>query len=123
VGEIKPTIISIQLTNQSIKYPPGMSEDVPLQVGKYFIPCTFVIMEMQQDSQILIILEQPFLATAGAMIGVKNRFLSLNVGEEKLEFNLCIVMASQSLKDAYYQVDVIRKVVLIRPSKLTFGPS
>ena len=46
------------------------------------------------------------------MIDVKNRRLSLHVGEEKLEFNLSKVTASPSLEDACYQVDVIEKVVL-----------
>jgi len=87
-----------------------MLEDIPLQVGKIFITCDFVVMEMEGDSQISIILGRPFLPMAGALIDVKNGCLSLHVGEEKLEFNLCKVTASPSLKDAYYRVDVIEKV-------------
>ena len=34
------------------------------------------------------------------------------MGEENLEFNLSKVMASPSLKDACYRVDVIERVVL-----------
>jgi len=74
-----------------------MLEDMPLQVAKFFIPCDVVIMEMEEDSQIPIILARPFLATVGAMIDVKNRRLSLHAGEEKLEFNLSKVTASPSL--------------------------
>ena len=111
VGELKPTSISIQLTDRSVKYPIGMLEDVPLQVGKFFTPCDFVVMEMEEDSQIPIILGRPFLATAGATIDVKNGRLSLHVGEEKLEFNLSKVTAP-SLEDACYRVDVIEEVVL-----------
>jgi len=69
-------------------------------------------MEMQEDSQIPIILGRPFLATACAMIDVKNGRLSLHVGEEKLEFNVSKVMASPSLEDACCRVDFIEKVVL-----------
>ena len=58
-------------------------------------------MEMEEDAQIPIILGQHFLATASAMIDVKNGRLSLQVGEEKLEFNLSKVTASQSLEDAW----------------------
>jgi len=89
-----------------------MLEDVPLQVGKFSIPCDFIVRVMEEDSQIPIILGQPFLATAGAMIDVKNERLSLHVGEEKLEFNLSKVTASPSLEDACYHVDVIKEVVL-----------
>jgi len=98
--------------DRSVKYPIGVLKDVPLQVGKIFIPCDFVVMEMEEDSQIAIVLGRPFLATAGAMIDVKNGQLSLHVGEEKLEFNLSKVTAFASLKDACYRVDVIEKVVL-----------
>ena len=76
--------------DQSIKYPIGILEDVPLQVGKFFIPCDFVVMEMEDDSQIPIILWRPFLAKTGAVIDVRNGHLSLHVGEEKLEFNLSL---------------------------------
>jgi len=68
-------------------------------------------MAMEEDSQIPIILGWPFLATAGATGDEKNGRLSLHVREEKLKFNLSKVMASASLEDACYWVDVIDKVV------------
>jgi len=55
----------------------GILEDVPLQVGKFFSPCDFIIMEMEEDSRIPIILGRHFSATAGAMIDVKIGKLSL----------------------------------------------
>jgi len=64
-GELKPTTISLQLVDRSVKYPLGVLEDVPLQVGKFFIPCDFLVMEMEEDSRIPIILGRPFLAIAG----------------------------------------------------------
>ena len=71
-----------------------------MQVGKFFIPCDFVIMEMEEDSRIPIILGRPFLATAGAMIDVKNGKLSLQVGDEKVEFSLPQSMASPTIDDS-----------------------
>jgi len=50
VGDLKPTTLSLQLAHRSVKYPMGILEDVPLQVAKFFIPCDFVIMEMEEDS-------------------------------------------------------------------------
>ena len=88
MGDLKPTAISLQLADQPIKYPLGVLEDVPLQVGKFFIPCDFIVMEMEEDSRIPIILGRLFLATAGAVINVKNDKLSLQVGDEKVEFCL-----------------------------------
>ncbi|XP_048496202.1 uncharacterized protein LOC125495505 [Beta vulgaris subsp. vulgaris] len=56
MGEPKPTRISLQLADKTVKYPLGILEDVPLRVGKFFIPCDFVVMEMEEDAQVPIIL-------------------------------------------------------------------
>jgi len=77
MGDMKSTTIFLQLADRSVKYPMGILEDVPLQVGKFFIPCDFVVMEIKEDSRIPIILGRPFLDTAGAMIDVNNGKLSL----------------------------------------------
>ena len=76
VGDLKPTTISLQIANRSGKYPLGLN-DVPLQVGKFIIPCNFVIMEIEKDACIPIVLGRPFFATTRAMINVKNGKLSL----------------------------------------------
>ncbi|KAI3716043.1 hypothetical protein L6452_23087 [Arctium lappa] len=88
MGDLKATNVSLQLADRSIKYPVGVLEDLPLQVGNLIIPCDFVVMEMIEDANILIILGRPFLATVGAMIDVKNGKLSLSVGKETVEFEL-----------------------------------
>ncbi|XP_057997585.1 uncharacterized protein LOC131176552 [Hevea brasiliensis] len=72
VGVLKPAIISLQLANRFVKYPMGILENIPIKVGKFFIPVDFVILEMEEDVQIPIILGRPFLATARAIIDVKN---------------------------------------------------
>ncbi|KAJ9132719.1 hypothetical protein P3X46_033556 [Hevea brasiliensis] len=74
---LKPTHISLQLADRSIKYPEGILENVPLKVGKFYIPVDFVILDMEEDSNIPIILGRPFLATAGALIDVKGEKLTL----------------------------------------------
>ncbi|XP_057248121.1 uncharacterized protein LOC104896404 [Beta vulgaris subsp. vulgaris] len=38
MGELKPTRISLQLADRTVKFPLGILEDVPLRVGKFFIP-------------------------------------------------------------------------------------
>ncbi|KAJ9139768.1 hypothetical protein P3X46_030472 [Hevea brasiliensis] len=49
IGEMKPTTISLQLADRSIKFPIGVVENVPLKVGKIFIPVDFVVLEMEED--------------------------------------------------------------------------
>ncbi|XP_058005234.1 uncharacterized protein LOC110635006 [Hevea brasiliensis] len=81
-GELKPTTISLQLADRSIKYTVGILENVPLKVGKFFIPVDFVVLEMEEDIHIPIILGRPFLSTAGAIIDVKNDVIDEIVEEE-----------------------------------------
>ncbi|KAJ9147268.1 hypothetical protein P3X46_029445 [Hevea brasiliensis] len=111
IGEMKPTTISLQLADRSIKFPIGVVENVPLKVGKFFIPVDFVVLEMEEDVHIPIILGRPFLATAGAVIYVKNGRLTLEVGEEKVEFNLFQAMKKKDDSNSCLRVDVIDEEV------------
>ncbi|XP_074334714.1 uncharacterized protein LOC141672090 [Apium graveolens] len=88
LGELKKTRISLQLTDRSIKYPLGVLEDVLVKVDRFVIPYDFIVLEMNEDVDIPIILGRPFLETAGTNIDVKAGNLTLNVGEEKVDFDL-----------------------------------
>jgi len=87
LGEIRPTTISLQLADRSVKYPVGILEDVPIKVGDLYVPVDFVILEMEEDTQTPIILGRPFLATARCRIDVKNGTLSFDVENDHMEFN------------------------------------
>ncbi|KAJ9180886.1 hypothetical protein P3X46_009075 [Hevea brasiliensis] len=80
IGELKPTTISLQLVDRSVKYPVGILENIPIKVGKFFIPVDFVVLEKEEDVQIPIILGRPLLVTIGAIIDIKNGRLTLKVG-------------------------------------------
>jgi len=56
LGELRPTCISLQLAYDSIKYPMGILEDVPIKVGSFFVPIDFVVLDMAEDSHTQIIL-------------------------------------------------------------------
>ena len=77
LGEMRPTTISLQLTDHYVKYPVGVLEDVQIKAGDLYVPVDFVILEMEEDTCTPIILRRPFLATAGCCIDVKNSMLSL----------------------------------------------
>ncbi|XP_020262800.1 uncharacterized protein LOC109838781 [Asparagus officinalis] len=109
IGDLKPTTISLQLADRSVKYLVGILEDVSIQVGKFFIPIDFIILEIEEYSNIPIILGRPFLATAGAIIDVKNGRLSLNIGRETVEFDLSNAMKLPLTDNVCYRVDVIDK--------------
>ncbi|XP_021730801.1 uncharacterized protein LOC110697731 [Chenopodium quinoa] len=107
MGELKPTRISLQLADRSVKFSLGVLEDVPLRVGKFFIPCDFVVMEMKEDAHVPIILGRPFLATAGAIVDMKNGKITFEVDDEKVEYSLLNAMGTPSMGETVCQIDVL----------------
>ncbi|XP_050878586.1 uncharacterized protein LOC127082394 [Lathyrus oleraceus] len=61
---IKTTKMFLQLADCSIKYPVGILENVLVRIGQLYIPTDFVVMNMKEDSSILILLGRFFLAIA-----------------------------------------------------------
>ncbi|XP_057538065.1 uncharacterized protein LOC130815593 [Amaranthus tricolor] len=106
-GEMKATRMSIQLADRSVRYPVGILEDFPVQVGNYFVPCDFVIMDMEEDARIPVILGRDFLRTTAANFDVKNGKLSLEILGEQLHFHLPSSMAHSAIGETVYRVDAI----------------
>ena len=70
IEEVKPTRISLQLADLSIKLPVGVVEDLLVKVGPFIFPVDFVILDMEEEVKSSIILGRPFLATRRALINV-----------------------------------------------------
>jgi hypothetical protein len=109
MGELRPTKMSVQFADRSVKYPLGILENVPVRVGQFFIPTDFIVMDIREDSNTPILLGRPFLATAGAIIDVKRGKLTFEVGEEKIEFILTQFMKAPAVDDTCYMLDVIKE--------------
>ncbi|GJV70368.1 DNA-directed DNA polymerase [Tanacetum coccineum] len=67
-SKLKPTRMSIQLADRSIKYPIRVCENLLVKVNKFIFPVDFVVLEMDEDELVPIILGRPFLATARAVV-------------------------------------------------------
>nr|GEU67996.1 hypothetical protein [Tanacetum cinerariifolium] len=88
LGEPKPTRMSLECKDRSIKYPRGIIENVLLKVDKFILPIDFVILDMPEDSRVPIILGRPFLTTARAMMDVFNKNITLRVGDDEVIFDV-----------------------------------
>ncbi|XP_050914879.1 uncharacterized protein LOC127129796, partial [Lathyrus oleraceus] len=99
IGELRPTKMSVQLADCSIKYPVGILENVSVRVGQFYIPTDFIIMDIKEDATTPIILGRPFLATAGAIIDMKRGKLTFEVGEKKVEFILTQFLQAPAIDD------------------------
>lgn len=60
---------------------------------------------MEDDSLMAVILERPLLATAGALINVKNGKLKIKVRDEEIEFDLNYMMKYLSSTFDVYLID------------------
>ena len=70
LGEARPTTVTLQLVERSLKHPREVIEDVLVKVDKFIFPENFMVLDMEEDKEIPIILGRPFLATGRAMIDV-----------------------------------------------------
>ncbi|XP_057522608.1 uncharacterized protein LOC130802618 [Amaranthus tricolor] len=71
-AEIKPTRMSLQLADRSVRIPVGVVKDLPVQKGKFYVPFDFVIMDIIEDHVIPIILGRDFLKTTRVVFNVFN---------------------------------------------------
>ena len=88
LGDLTPTTITLQMADRTMAQTEGVLEDVLIKVGKFILIVDFVIMDMEEDTQVPLLLGRPFLATRAALIDVKKGELTLKVGEEAIHFNL-----------------------------------
>ena len=111
MGKIESTLIIIQMTDRSVKRPIGILKDVPVKVGKFFIPVDFVIMDIPGDSRTPIILWRPFLYTADAVIKVGEGTITLRVETDEITFNLSKTLSYPMLESPLCFIDTIDTAV------------
>ncbi|XP_022880870.1 uncharacterized protein LOC111398167 [Olea europaea var. sylvestris] len=70
LGKLKPTPVTLQLVDSSIKYPRKIIENILVKVDKFIFLVDFVILDMEEDKDVPLILGRPFLATGRALIYV-----------------------------------------------------
>ena len=83
LGEARPTTVTFQLLDKSLKHPRGVIEDVLVKVDKFIFPTDFIVLDMEEDKEIPILLGRPFLETGRAMIDVQSGELKLRVQDDE----------------------------------------
>nr|GEY06934.1 hypothetical protein [Tanacetum cinerariifolium] len=102
LGDLAHTRLTIELDDRTIKHPRGIAENMLVRIGKFIFPIYFVILDISEDDDVLLILGRPFLSIAHAKIDVFKRKITLRVREEKLVF--------KRIKPA---TSIIRKVYMV----------
>ena len=108
LAEPRPTRMSLQLADRSMKIPRGIIEDVLVKVGNFIYPVDFMVLDMDENGDVPLILGRPFLATSRALIDVEGGKLTLRIGDEELVIRMANAMKySMSVDDTCYSLDVI----------------
>jgi hypothetical protein len=89
---LEPTGMCLELRDNSIRYPLGITEDEPMKVGHHFIPVDFMVLEMGEREKPPLILGRPFFKTVGATIDVgKGEIMfDINIERSSFKFRPCL---------------------------------
>nr|XP_009788426.1 PREDICTED: uncharacterized protein LOC104236239 [Nicotiana sylvestris] len=113
LGEMKDTGVSLQLDDQSTKRPKGIIENILVRVGKFVFPVDFIVLEMEENTEVPLILGRPFLATGRAIIDVHQGQLILRVDEERVIFDKqkIIKFPGDESSSSCFQIDLLDDLV------------
>ncbi|CAA7049263.1 unnamed protein product [Microthlaspi erraticum] len=100
--------------------------DVPIMVGDCYIPADFVVLELEHQPKDPLILGRPFLATAGAIIDVKNGKIDLHLGDIVMNFEVNKSMEKPTVDGQAFWIgelaetreEVLDELLLIDPLEL-----
>ncbi|XP_075523963.1 uncharacterized protein LOC142556388 [Primulina tabacum] len=85
LSRIKPTALSLQMADKSVRTPLGIVEDVELKIDKIRLQANFVVLDMGNSQNVRAILGRPFLATAEAVIDLRQGKLTMEVDGQNIE--------------------------------------
>nr|GEV43215.1 reverse transcriptase domain-containing protein [Tanacetum cinerariifolium] len=104
--------MSVRLADRSFQCPIEIAENMQVEVGKITFLVDFLILEIEEDSKVLLILVRPFLHTADAVIHIKQKQLNLGVSTEQMTFSIDSVMKhSYSSDDTCFSITVIDEIL------------
>jgi len=89
--------MSLKLADCSTIQPVGFVEDLPVKIEGIYILTDFMVVDIEEDPDVPILLGRSFLATAGAIIDVKNGMIVFQVSDEMVGFELENVMKGPAL--------------------------
>ena len=107
--EVRPTRMTLQLENLSIKRPYGIIEDLLVKVDKFLFPVDFVVMDTEEDVDVPLILRRPFMKTAKVIIDVDKGKLKVCVENEEVSFNVFEAMKHPKDTKRCFRIDMIEE--------------
>uniref|UniRef100_A0A2N9EG65 Retrotransposon gag domain-containing protein n=1 Tax=Fagus sylvatica TaxID=28930 RepID=A0A2N9EG65_FAGSY len=122
LGELKPTFVTLQLADRSVRKPRGVVEDVLVKVENFYYPVDFIILDIEPtlhpSANIPIILGRPFLAIANTLINCSNGRMKITFGSMTAELNIFNVNPQQLMdEECEYILEEEQVVVAKNPPR------
>ncbi|XP_075655087.1 uncharacterized protein LOC142625288 [Castanea sativa] len=115
LGELKPTTMTLQLADKSVKIPRGIVEDVLIKVDAFYFLIDFVVLDtepaLNANTQIHVILGCLFLATSNALINCRSGVMKISFGNMTVELNIFDISKQVLDNEDIYEVDMIESLV------------
>ena len=81
LGELTSIAMTLKMADRTMAQLEGVLEDVLIKVGKFIFLVDFIVIDMEEDTQVLLLLGRPFLATGATLLDVKKGELTLRVSD------------------------------------------
>ena len=111
LGESRPTIVTLQLADRSLKHPRGVIEDVLVKVDKFIFRADSIVLDMVEDKEIPIILGTPFLEIVRAMIDVHKGETKLRVQDDEIRFSVFNVVRHPTENNVYFMIEAVEAIM------------
>ncbi|GJR71681.1 reverse transcriptase domain-containing protein [Tanacetum coccineum] len=98
----------LELADRTISKPTGVTENVFIKVGKFYFPADFVVFDFIADPRVPLILGQPFLRIAHALIDVYEGEITLRSDDQSLTLK-----CGDTPSISYNNLESLKKVDLI----------
>ena len=86
--EIMPTKMKLQLADHFITRPYDIVEDVLVRVKHFTFPADFIVMDIEEDTEIPLIMGRPFMLTASCVVDMGKKKLEMGIADQKINFDL-----------------------------------
>ncbi|RDX94940.1 hypothetical protein CR513_22616, partial [Mucuna pruriens] len=113
-GDLEPTGMTIQLANISVVQPFGVLEDVLVQINELIFPIDFYVMGMEDETLgkgFTLILGLPFFMTMRTKIDMHVGTLSMEFGDNLVQFNIFEAMKHLTEDPSPFGIDLIDELV------------
>ncbi|RZB76373.1 Kiwellin [Glycine soja] len=107
----RPNAALLQRRDRSITRPYDVVEDVLVKVHQFRFHVDFVIMDIEEDSDIPLILGHLFMLTTKCVVDMGNSNLEISVDDQKVTFNLFEVIKHPNDHKACFKVETVEQEV------------